>query len=262
MSYKNYMESKNDTNRFLLTVRHEFVENKKAILLSVGTILALFFLFGALLGYNGRGGGFTELLVCGTLNLMFSCIGASLAFSNLKTKQSRISAIMLPATSFDKFMVRWLAVVPALLIVLIAGFYVCELTRIFVCWLCDYPWLVNGRYMSIMNPFQVLEIDRSGSLCVSLFSSYLFWQSIYLLGSVLWPKLSFIKTFVVCWAVQTLTGFLFVFAQRLGSFSFLSGVSENGLIISVSSVFFVLTIVMYLLAYWRFKRSQVVYKLF
>ena len=77
----------------------------------MGTILALFFLFGALLGYNGRGGGFTELLVCGTLNLMFSCIGASLAFSNLKTKQSRISAIMLPATSFDKFMVRWLAVV-------------------------------------------------------------------------------------------------------------------------------------------------------
>lgn len=107
-------------NTFLLAMRHDFIENRKGLLLGLGVVWGIYFLFGALLGYNGRGGGDSELVACLFFAVAFSCIGASLAFSNMKTKEGRISTLMLPATAAEKFLVRWIAFVPVLFLVLVA----------------------------------------------------------------------------------------------------------------------------------------------
>ena len=67
-------------NTFLLAMRHDFIENRKGLLLGLGVVWGIYFLFGALLGYNGRGAGDLELVACIFFAVAFSCIGASLAF--------------------------------------------------------------------------------------------------------------------------------------------------------------------------------------
>lgn len=251
-------------NTFILTARRDFVENKKMLLLGVGTVWAIYILFGALLGYNGRGGGISEVMVCGFFATIFSCIAGSLAFSNLKTKEGRISTYMLPSTSLDKFMVRWIAVVPVLFIVIVAGFYLCDLSRILVCWLCDYPWLVNGKYMHVINVFGILKFEPASyykSLVFLLASIYLFNQAVYLFGSVLWPRLSFIKTFVACWILQTVFGFVGIYIEKLIDWKSVAVMDESYILCTFAGIFAALAIGLYILTYYRFKRGQVVYKL-
>lgn len=252
-------------NTFLLTARHDFIENRKAILLGVGTIWAIYILFGALLGYNGRGGGHGQMAFCFFFAMAFSTIGASLAFSNMKTKEGRISTLMLPATAADKFLVRWIAFVPVLFGILAAGIYLCDFTRIFVCWLCDYPWLVNGAYMHVIGFYDWVVFQEHGAGFIVWFflAAFFFGQSLYFFGAILWPKLSFIKTFVVCWVLETIAGFFLVFfGDDLLMMFYGRSLSEDVFFGFSAGVATVLTIGMYVLAYYRFKRSQVIYKLF
>lgn len=251
-------------NTFLLAMRHDFIENRKGLLLGLGVVWGIYFLFGALLGYNGRGGGDSELVACLFFAVAFSCIGASLAFSNMKTKEGRISTLMLPATAAEKFLVRWIAFVPVLFLVLVAGIYICDMARILLCWICNHRWLVNGRYMHLINLGAIVDgIDptlKYGALF--MFVSYFFNQAVYFFGAILWPKLSFIKTFAACWVLQTIFGFILVFVNRTFYYPISWDISADAFFIGLSVIFGLITLGLYYISFLLFKRSQVVYRLF
>jgi len=261
------MKTKSTDNTFFLTLRHEIIENKKALLLGVGAIWGVFILFGALMGYWGRGGGKVELVCIFILMSLFSSVAGSLTFSNMKTKQGRISMLMIPSTAFDKFIVRWIGVVPVLIVILTAGMYLCDLTRIFVCWLCDNPRLVNSPYMEVINVWQFFSRREYGvELFLWIISGFMFNQAVYIFGSILWPKLSFLKTFIAAWCWQMMLGFTGIFIQNnrvldRGAFQFAVR-HEDELVIGWIVLQVILTFTFYALTYWRFKRSQVHYKLF
>lgn len=254
------------SNTFLLTARHDLIENKKPILLGVGTIWGIYMLFGALLGYNGVGGGGASLAFYMLSAMAFSCITASLAFSNLKTKESRISTIMLPSTAFDKFIVRWIAVVPVLILVIVAGVMLGEAVRVWLHLLGGYPHQGAG-FMSMYADLciEFLKYPASGYYVWLGIVGFLFGQSLYFLGSVLWPKLSFVKTLVVLWVLQTLSGFLTILVNLSWPdtfVNFITEISEEAAVGGIAGMLTLLTLAVYATTYWRFRRSQVVYKLF
>lgn len=151
------MNTKSNSNSgLLLLVKKEITDNRKAILLGIGALWICCILIGTLLGFNGRGGGESEIFLFALLFMAFGCIAASVTFSNMKCKESRISTLMLPASIFQKFLVRWIAVVPVLFIPMFIGYYIGDITRIFAYYLHSLssdPIPFRGEtYMSIQNP--------------------------------------------------------------------------------------------------------------
>lgn len=253
------------SKNFSLTLKKEFIDNRKAILLETLGILGICITIGTFLGFNYSGGGIGELTFCSFLFLIIGCVTASMAFSNLKRKDTRIAALLVPDTMFDKFFIRWIAVVPVLLIILIIGFYFVEFSRIIVFKIVHSSANMPnyGDYCEILNPFKVLNLmnDPSGEpIVATFFTSYLFSQSFYILGSALWPKLSFIKTFAVLWVIQTIVSIVLmsIHIELPDGFQ----IDGNTFFWCVSAGEAILSILIYFLAYMRFKNTQVIDKLF
>ena len=251
-----------NTSSFLLLVKKELIDNRKALLLGVGALWICCILIGALLGFNGRGGGEGEVMIFAFMFGAFGCIAASVAFSDMKSKVGRISAIMLPATAFEKFIVRWIAVVPILFGLMIAGFYIGDLTRIFVSWVADVPIPYGTSYHHITNPWTALYF-HNGMLNAIMITGYLSLQAPFFFGAILWPKLSLIKTIAALWIIQIIIG---IFMVTIPWSSMLYHIYDNTWAAKVQTTILVTNIIIslgfYFLTYWRFKRSQVTYKLF
>lgn len=252
------------SGNFWITVKKDIIENRKSLLFRVGGIWGICISIGAFLGYYALGGSYGELMSFSFLFLLLGCVIASISFSNLINKDKRIASILVPDTSFDKFLIRWLAVVPLLCCVAIAGFYLLELSRIAVFKLSYDADMVahSGSYCNVLNLWEAFgpkNTSMDGSLRGTFIMSYFFSQSFYILGAVLWPKLSFLKTFAALWVLQTLFSIVVFSIDRI---NLAVNFDTNMFLWCVTGFEFVVTIVIYWLAYLRFRGTQVVYKLF
>lgn len=261
-------------NTLSLLIKKELTDNRKPILLGIAGIWGTFILLGGFLGYTG-----TIIPVELFLFLFFSgmvlSIGASLAFSNMKTKEGRINTLMLPATVKQKFLVRWLGAVPLLFAVVLIG-----------CFLGDWARLGMFRIMTHLQYFSIdldphLSLDRSLSaiayisinlaedpqpisfLITSVILGASLAQALYFLGAILWPKLSFIKTWAATQALQILGAIILVMCTKLKVPNFNSSdISFEGFMCFYIIFGLLICGGLYWLSYVRFRRSQVIYKLF
>ncbi len=250
-------------NTFLLNIKKDFVENRKSILLGVGALWVIYLLAGVLMGYNIDGGGIGEIILLGIISLVLGCIGASFIFSDMKTKQGRISAIMTPATQFEKFLTRWLAAVPMLLILLSIGCVLTEAARICTCWLTVDSESIPKGYMHFIDVENLLDVIfmKKGAFIFPI-ASFLFNQAFFLFGAILWPKLSFVKTLVALWVFQMVLSILSVSVFRYISPDLVAWLDSDSFIFAFNTVLLLITAVLYALTYWRYRRSQVTYRLF
>lgn len=247
-------------NNFFLTVRKEAIDNRKHLLVRLVTLWGVFITMGGIWGYNHVDTVMPHFGILGFVALLFGAVVGAQTFSNMQTKTGRISALMLPASAADKFLVRWLAVVPLAFIALIAAFYLSELARILVALI--HEGTIDADYARPVNLYSMLTLYgepggwKFGFVCLA---SYFMGQAFYILGSALWPRHSFAKTFVVLSALQMLLGMVVVPMRNI-DFSFSFTGEDLAIWMGIGEI--VLTIVLYYLAYLRFRRSQVVYKLF
>ena len=253
------------SRNFSLTLRKEFIDNRKALLLGIVGILGFCITIGTILGFNYTGGTWGETSFYGFIALIIGCAVGSLTFSNLIHKETRISMLLVPDTMFDKFIIRWFAVVPLLFILLAIGLYFTEFSRIIVFKIVHSDEVVaaSGDFCKVLNPFELIGMihDPSGaSLAANFLTFYLFSQSLYILGSVLWPKLSFIKTFAAIWVLETIASIILMTID----INIPKGVIFDGTTFfwCVAAVTFAITVVVYVLAYLRFRNYQVVNKTF
>ncbi len=257
----NNINKGSSTGNLMKNIHLEFVQNKKPLLLCVLSIWMLYIFVGLCLGWKGMGGGTAEIITFSIMAMLISTILASMAFSNMKTKEQRIFSLMIPASAESKFITRWIAVVPLLFIVLLSGFYLGDLSRIGTRLMFSDDRC--STYLNIINPFYFYtgHGDADGALIFCLaFGSYFFNQSLYLLGAILWPKLSFLKTFAALYVIQTILGFIMMFSYNSIVLPFTY--EHVTMLWIMACVMITLTISCYCLAYLKFKNSQVVYKLF
>lgn len=252
--------SKITFHRLSLLFKKELLENKKTLITELIVAWGSCILLGSLLGLFGIGGGYAEVLAFYTLLQYIAFIYASLAFSPMKHKKGRISTLMLPASSEEKFFVRWFLAVPILILFLVAGFYLGDIFRIIVAWLSESR--TNDNYYRILNIADIFSYKHT-FLTFLVISSYFFTQAIYFFGAILWPKLSFIKTFAAIYCVEMILGIalLLVFKFWFYDISFSESAIGN-CCWSIGCIQIVLTLLLYWLSYYRFKTSSVIYHLF
>jgi len=206
-----------DWTRFTHTLRKEVVENKRAILFTILGIYGLLTLIMIVGNVTSGTGGLNmvndvvaektpQRTVVGILGFAIM-ITASLSFKGLTTKAGRVNMFSSPSSMLEKF----LANISIYIIGFIVVFFICaqlaDLTRIAaLSFFEEADFVVPGpiNFLDIWNvpsgniPFATLQKGMSYSLVLGVFAS----AGLYLLGSVLWPRLSLLKTFAAINVIQ------------------------------------------------------------
>ncbi|MDE6008685.1 MAG: hypothetical protein K2G90_05710 [Muribaculaceae bacterium] len=258
-----FPENENNGSELYKLFRKDFLENKKTYLYELLVAWGICILLGSFMGIAGRGGGMGELIAFYIAIHYISNVYSSLSFSNMKHKSGRIATLMLPVSCKEKYIMKWFMAVPVMFAVGIIGYYLGDASRMIAAWLADSRSCPS--YFHVPNPFYSTDSEVELLIFIA-FTSYFFSQALYLLGSILWPKLSFIKTFAVLYVLQMIIGIIFLvcvkFIYKFMVIKISSDILVPNLLICLCVIQIILTFVIYWFTYIRFRRSEVVYRLF
>lgn len=261
--------------RFANYFKKVLVEDRKRLLQRIITVFGLLVVFGAIISdscyqhymealkigivrseIDPAIDGLMPLFVFG---LFIGCaLSASFIMEPMSSKTSRIYALMLPATSFEKYFVRWFIYTIGYLVVYYLLFLLVDVMRVCV-FSVVYPEI---DIITFINPYAEIVALRDDAPLGFIVSLYLLLQSIFVLGSSLWPKYAFLKTFTA----YTILGMAFTafFAgimnlfNRPGNSYIMPVLSEDTLFLIATCGVMMVTLFFWWLAYKRFKEMEVV----
>ena len=272
-----------NTNRYFsfsrlgLVMKRDFMENWKTNLyrfLGPYTIFLLVMWFSSMNMTNFN--EFSDIVSATFFSVLFfgGSFTASYALETMNTQQKRISFLMLPATSFEKFFARFLYVTVGFVVLSTIALLLAEVTRFLLLPLFDLPdtfkqSTLPGVWQTIMN-VRTFNFNGSGIMESVVGWLFLIWiHSFFLLGGCRWYKNAFWKTL----GLIILVNFFFIFVLvnlvelldegvmeeiLLWCEANFSWVTVTG-ILSFAIVMFVLLLLLnWWLGYRCFTRSQVI----
>ena len=264
--------------RFMNLCRKEMVENWKSNVLRMVLmygVMAVVMVWNGYFRYRGtynyqEDPAWIFLLVTFIWALWgFGCLSASFTMEKMKTKTSRTSMFMVPATPFEKFFSRWFVFTVVFLVIFLISYKLADYTR-FIIYSLAYPeekdFIIPVDLSHLVGERKTYyTLCRTGLQFGALLSAYFFVQSLFVLGSSIWPKNSFLKTFASGTVIAIVYFLLAVFMSKMflenGNYyseNVFTGMSEDTAmsIMIVVGIFF--TLMNWTLAYLRFKESEIV----
>lgn len=232
---------------FILTLKKYLSDNRRSLLLKLGSMAVAWIFIGAILAVSGVGGGDGEkgLLFCSAM--VAACVFASRSFADMQRPAGRISVLMLPSTPTAKFMARWVVAVPVALTVLFCCCWLAETTRVLIWPLCGHETGTHFLHLS----------GKTGNGVLPMLVAVLFFQSFFLFGAIVWPRLSFLKTLIAGWVLQALVSICTItFWPRDGHFAFYPGDYDNEINLIIIIIVSLLTLFFYRLAFLRLRESD------
>ena len=208
-----------DWSRFTATLRKELVENKRGILFTIIGIyglLTMIMIIGNLIThqpdfYTEPESNYLPQIMVGTMVSLVICISASLAFKNLKSKTGRTYLLTSPSSTFEKFLVNVLVYVVGTIVAYFACAQLADLTRIAALWWFKSDSFIVPGPINFLNSISetVRNIDELENVDhITSFMSIAMWiglianAGLFLLGSVIWPRLSALKTFAALYTFE------------------------------------------------------------
>ena len=260
-------------NRFVAALKKEVVENSRTLLFSIIAIygiLALIMIIGNItLGANTSR---PETML--RYNIVFmvygfgSIIVASLAFRGLKDKKGRTEFLTSPSSTLEKYLVNVLIYVVGFIVVFPICAQLADLTRILVLWPWsdgDVPGPINflNTFHNVAHQQEWWKYDSKVILEITLWLGVLASPALYLLGSVLWPKLSFLKTFAAVYVIEIVIFILAmigisIFSDMPTAAKWLKGLEQNTVMLWYTAFIAIQLIVYWPLSWYLFKRKDVV----
>ncbi len=267
-------------NRLWLLLKKDFVENSKMMFLGAFGLFGMLTLIYVLIPYWGFRNIVTPFFLttgCG--------IAASLMFTQLRTKQGRISNFMLPATTFEKYLEQFLVYVVGFVLLFFACGYAAELVR---CIVAPVIWGEMEGFLKLSefnNPFAIMTagIDSQREALEEVFYhdtldfievrawllaffvvGTLFSQALFALAATLWPKFSYLKMYVLTQVFSTVLTIVMVpimafltkyYAQHLEDF--VEMLLFDGCQWMYLAAYAVIAIVLFVASYVVYKRKDV-----
>lgn len=198
-------------------------------------------------------------LYCLTLT-GFSCISASFTAGFMSSKEKRLNTLMIPATAAEKFLARWIIYTLSVYVLFTLTYICIDYLRVLI---------LNYIYADV-NHTPILPLVQSIPHYYNKYSDFnpfhvippiiFAVQSFFVLGSTIWPKNSFIKTFVIGGAATLCVIFITVaYAHKLtfGYFDLNEHTSPILFINLIAAFTFLYTTI---LAYFRFRSSEIILK--
>lgn len=186
----------------------------------------------------------------------------SLTFVNMNSKSGRISTLMMPASMLEKYAIRFLEYAIGGLLIMGIGYTLGLLVEFIAYADCDIFAVQNNDMLNIRKNswHEIFIVVTIFGLAIMLGNAF------YALGSSIWPRASWIKT----WVCQQVIGVLFLFAGAFGFFKVVSNfinwldkidpssINENAIFWTYVVILIVLIAVCWALAWWRFRNTQIV----
>ena len=272
-------------SRFSAALRKEVVENNRTILFSVLCIYALLSIVmivgNIIIGIKGatlediktmENGMQPHYTVVNYILTIAVAIVASFSFKKLTKKTGRIDMFTSPASTLEKFLVNVAIYVFGFIVVFFICAQLADLTRIAALWYFRDDIIVQGPINFLPILTQAYDLSPIGKMYeMSQISkllplALLANAGMFLMGSVLWPRLSVLKTFAAIYAVETVLGILFIAVGFIignsNIISFLRWIPnylENGSFIYIIGGFIIVQLLLYWgLAWYLFKRKDVI----
>ena len=165
-------------------------------------VMYLFFAF-TLISNNWSSRGMKTLALDPMIVFLFISIIASMGFSGLVTKGKRIGYLALPASTAEKFVFNAVVYVIGGIVAVIACIYLADLTRFAILsFKQGDDFIVSGITAFADTTIKWVDMSATNYLtCLPKFLLNCLWYaSMFMLGSILWPKRSFLKTAIVVFA--------------------------------------------------------------
>ena len=266
-----------DWSRFVSTLHKELVENKRALIITVVSIYVLLTFVmtcGNAIAYSSNTlldqlWSYVPQKTVYTILLIVMAVGASLSFRSLKRKTSRAAMFSSPSSTLEKFLANVLIYVVGLFVAFLACAQLVDLTRIGILTLYGHDIQVIGT-INFMNLIHDTVLGTgTGAANVPGFN-WAAWLSLvavpglYVLGSIVWPRLSLLKTFV---ASQAITIALSIIVSNLVNLfipdeqfdNWMISHLDNGSFANGFAIFMAIQAVLFWgLAWYLFKRKDVV----
>lgn len=270
-------------NRFTNLCRKEMVENWKAnvlrIVLMYG-VMAIILCWNAYFEYkwytSPQGSDVADPVVrFGLMALLwflwgFGCLSASFTMEKMKSKNSRVSVLMSPATPFEHFISRWVISTVVFLVVFLILFKLADYTRVLI-YMLAYPesnliHSIDLSYLIGENKDGALYLVSTTLKFMTIIAGYFFTQSCFVLGSSIWPKNSFLKTFTAIILIAiiymlTLYGMSKLMIDEQAYYVFGSQYSVETIFTGWMLLFVLFSLVNWTLAYFRFKESEIIQRM-
>jgi hypothetical protein len=206
-----------DIKRFGLVLRKDLKENLTRYLMYFGVLTGVLFLFFVLFnqhphsyiyeyGIEVKAYQNANKLLLSISMTAFTCgaiLAASMIMKPMNEKIKRISYLILPASSLEKFLSRWLIVTVGYLLLFFAAMYIADF--LFMCYwkfrfspFFEIHWIDLRELYTLKNGYEVFFEFSYFVLSLTVF--YLV-QSIFVLGATFRSRNSFPKTFFAVAAV-------------------------------------------------------------
>ena len=260
-------------NRFVAALKKEVVENNRTLLFSIIAIYGILALI-MILGNITLGANTSRPETMLRYNIVFmvygfgSIIVASLAFRGLKDKKGRTEFLTSPSSTLEKYLVNVLIYVVGFIVVFPICAQLADLTRILVLWPWsdgDVPGPINflNTFHNVAHQQEWWKYDSKVILEITLWLGVLASPALYLLGSVLWPKLSFLKTFAAVYVIEIVIFILAmigisIFSDMPTAAKWLKGLEQNTVMLWYTAFIAIQLIVYWPLSWYLFKRKDVV----
>ena len=265
-------------SRFTAALRKEVVENWRTILFS---ILGIYLLLTVIMILGNFIDSISDNIVSSLMNMVPQktvffmltialMVVASLSFRNLKSKNGRVALFTSPSSTLEKFLVNVLIYVVGSIVVFFACAQLADLTRIGILSLVGADDLIVPGPINFLSAINDTVTGIGSIEPVAKGMRWIFWLSLlatpgmYLLGSVLWPRLSLLKTFA---ASQILSIVVMIIAITLTNVlipedeiaNWLKNIVESGTLTNWIAISLGVQAVLYWgLSWYLFKRKDVV----
>ncbi|MCI9285404.1 MAG: hypothetical protein HFJ91_06360 [Muribaculaceae bacterium] len=267
MSYDNQFFS---MGRLTLLAKKETSENWRTILLFCAGILGVLTVAGIFIAHNSYYEGISPLsyslnssgwfvIWCRLIMVAGGLYLASVSFHQLSTRTGATQMLMVPASGFEKFLMRWLAAIPIYVILSFVIIYIADLIR-----MC-YASLCFGINADALTMFSLSDDDNTpGTVVYGLqFMVLIYIQSLFFLGSAIWPRRSMLKTIVTI-IVLAMAYFWFgvwimnMFSGDVGFYSRMNIPAWMNSDLFPATLLGLVSILNYWLTYRRFCESEII----
>lgn len=197
--------------------------------------------------YKQADGVFLIFRFCGAV---FCALGASMLMENMTSNGMRLNSLMSPASDLEKYLSRFLICIVGVTVAFIICFAIADAIR--VAYITHEYGDIDG--LSYVGPFGVQVYAESEFY---LWGFILAVQATFALGSTVWPKNAFLKTFGVIVALLIIFSFM---AKGVFSLFHIPGFRPTPDWIETlgKTVPAIWAIFCYITAYYRFKESEII----
>lgn len=202
-------------------------------------------------------------VVCLMFTSMFTSLGASHFMQDYTTPGERTGQLMLPASTLEKFVSRFLISVVGLTLLIIGGWYIADFVRVSVGQVVySLPTRgVTGFFTALTSIADVPGNELPVSIIIT---SIVGWQALYAMGSAFFLKNAFIKTWAATFIIEFVVGFacgnlgVFLLKHHIGGGT---GISLEAIKVVAVAFFALTTIFAYTVTYFRMREQEIIQRM-